>query len=106
MAPVRNVPRDLYDLHHLWLAKADPCALLRDWMDDAQLLELRATAASKIEAIDHRRAAAELLPYLPPAQRARLDEDAWLELSLIVCAGVEEWAAAAQALPKPTSAEA
>ena len=92
MAPMRNVPRDVYDLHKLVLAGADAAALLAEIDDPAHLKEMGEGAFTKVGLIGFELAKSELLPYLPLAEREAVDEDAWLEMCLAVAQAVEQWA--------------
>lgn len=95
MSDARNVPRDLYDLHDLATAGADPSRLLAQRSPLARLQGIKAQALSKLELITYAQARDELLPYLPADIRDALNEDRWLEYTLQVGAAIKGWAAGA-----------
>jgi len=92
MSEARNVPRDVYDLHDLLLAGADPSALLAERAEPARLEEIRDHALTKLELITFAQARDELLAYLPADVRDSLDEDHWIEMTLHVGMAIEAWA--------------
>lgn len=101
LAPVRNVPRDIHDLFDLAGGGADPSTILAE-SATVKLQALRGSALAKLESISFDMAREELLPYLPPAVRASLDETRWLEMVLQVAEKIEAWVQAALALQEST----
>ena len=97
MSDARNAPRDIYDLHDLFSAGADPALLLAQAPAD-RLDAIRTGALRKLELINFAMARDELLPYLPPDIRGTLTEDRWIEYTLTVGTALELWAASALAL--------
>jgi hypothetical protein len=96
LAPQRHATRDLYDLRDLIRAGTDPTALLA--MQDRNLLDdFSARALGKLEMLTYPLAEQELLPYLPPAERAALTEDAWIDATLLVAERVQQWCTVALA---------
>lgn len=86
----RNAPRDLYDLSDLIRAGADPTALLA--RQDAELLrDYASRSLGKLEMLNYVLAQQELLPFIPPATRAQLSEDAWLDMTLMVSERIQLW---------------
>lgn len=106
LSDMRNAPRDLYDLRDLVRAGTDPTQLLAQ-QDPATLCHFAARCDSKLEMLTHRLATQELLPYLAPAERAELTEEAWLDATVQVAGHIKTWCAqalalqAAQAPPAP-----
>lgn len=86
----RNAPRDLYDLRDLIWAHTDPTALLAD-QDVDVLKDLSERALGKLELITFQLAEQELLPYLPPAERQAINEDGWVEMTLMVADTIQGW---------------
>lgn len=86
----RNAPRDLYDLRDLVRAGADPVELLSRQEPD-QLAEFSSRALGKLEALSFQQAQQELLPYLPPEERHMLDENTWIDMTLMVAQTIETW---------------
>lgn len=100
----RNAPRDLYDLRDLIWAGANPTQLLA--RQDADLLsDFADRALGKLELLTFQLAQQELLPYLPQQDREALDEDRWIEATLMVADTIQGWCTAAlelqQAQEKP-----
>jgi hypothetical protein len=62
----------------------------------------RPVITAKIELIDFRMAAAELLPYIAPEIRQSIDETRWDEIRLDVAHHVERWMDSAIARAKPS----
>jgi predicted nucleotidyltransferase component of viral defense system len=92
----RNAPRDLYDLRDLIWAGVEPIKLLS--RQDVDILkDLPSRALGKLEMLTYDLAQQELLPFLPPAERAALTEDAWLEAALLVDERIQQWCVAALA---------
>lgn len=86
----RNAPRDLYDLRDLIRAGANPVEILS--MQPAEVLREHARRClGKLEGLTFSLARDELMPYLPPEERARLTEDAWLDATLMVAQSIETW---------------
>jgi hypothetical protein len=86
----RNAPRDLYDLRDLIWAHADPTDLLAE--QDADLLEdLSERALGKLELITFQLAQQELLPYLPADVRQAINQDGWIEMTLMVADTIQCW---------------
>ncbi|MBX3585193.1 MAG: nucleotidyl transferase AbiEii/AbiGii toxin family protein [Ramlibacter sp.] len=86
----RNAPRDLYDLRDLIRAGADPVTLLTS--QDQDLLEdFLSRAPGKLDMLTYALAQQELLPFLPPAERATLTEDAWIEATIMVAEKIGQW---------------
>jgi hypothetical protein len=97
MSERRHAPRDIYDLHDLIGAGANPVPLLA--RQDVDLLEhTRQTALAKLERIGFDLAREELLPYLPKSERDALTEDRWTACTLAVGESIEQWTAAAIAM--------
>ena len=102
MSDARNVPRDIYDLHDLSLAGANPAVLLAT--QPASVLEdIRDKVFGKLDLIEYGLAQQELLPYLPIDVRESLDEDRWIEYSLTVGLAVQQWASEALAIKQAGS---
>lgn len=93
----RNAARDLYDLRDLARAGADPTLLLAQ-QDPVLLKDFGERALGKLEMLTFALAQQELLPYLPPAEREALTQDAWLATTLLVAEKIHEWCAAASKL--------
>ena len=91
MSDHRSVPRDVYDLWELIRFRADPTALWIGFLPREVLEHKRPLIMSKIESIDFALANSELLPYLAPDVRARIDETRWDELRLQVAEQLERW---------------
>jgi predicted nucleotidyltransferase component of viral defense system len=94
LAAQRNAPRDLYDLRDLIRAGADPVTLLSGQAPDL-LADFSANALSKLEMLSFQQAQQDLLPYLPPEERQRLDENTWIDMTLMVAQTIEAWCDAA-----------
>ena len=90
LAEQRNAPRDLYDLRDLVRAGADPVELLSR-QEPEQLAGFSARALGKLEALSFQQAQQELLPYLPPEERQMLDENTWIDMTLMVAQTIETW---------------
>lgn len=90
----RNAPRDLYDLRDLVRAGTDPTRLLAT-QDEALLADFSARALGKLEMLTFELAQQELLPFLPPPERAALSEDAWIETTILVAERIQSWCEAA-----------
>jgi predicted nucleotidyltransferase component of viral defense system len=86
----RNAPRDLYDLRALMRSGADPTSLLAS-QGAQQLQGFADRALEKLEILSYALAQQELLPFLPPAERAALDEHEWLNATLEVAEGISTW---------------
>lgn len=94
LSAMRNAPRDLYDLRDLIWAGADPTELLAK--QDADLLQqFSDQALGKLELLTFEHAQQELVPYLPPDDRQALDEERWMEMTLLVAETIERWCKAA-----------
>jgi predicted nucleotidyltransferase component of viral defense system len=87
----RSVPRDVYDLGELIRFRADPTPLWIGFLPRETLERKRPLVMSKIERINFALANSELLPYLAPDVRARIDEARWDELRLQVAEQLERW---------------
>lgn len=90
MSANRNVPRDIYDLNDL--LASSPELILEKRISCAQLQEIADSVLDKVCAIDFAQAQQELLPYLPPDQRAGLNQERWDEMTLTVAQAVQKWA--------------
>lgn len=99
MSDTRNVPRDVYDLHLLIAAGADPVELLSG-QESVRLEAVRSNVLEKLSLITFDMAKIELLPYLPASSREALDEDAWLSYTLEASEMIEQWVSAAIAAQK------
>lgn len=95
----RNVPRDVYDLHDL--LGSSPESILAMRASRAQLQEIVNSILDKLCAIDYAQAQQELLPYIPPDQRAALSQERWDEMTLAVAQSVQQWAIKALHLVNP-----
>ena len=95
MSDARSVPRDVYDLHDLATAGADPSRLLAQRSPPERLQSIKAQALDKLGLISYAQARDELLPYLPADIREALTEERWLEYTLHAGEAVEGWAASA-----------
>lgn len=102
MSETRNAPRDVYDLHDLLTAGADPAELLAS-RPAAALKQIHDGALHKLELISFALAREELLPYLPPDVRQSLTPDRWLEYTLAVGASIEDWTSKALAIQDQSS---
>lgn len=89
MSVNRHVPRDVYDLSDLQSMKPESILALR--ASQAQLLQIQDNVLDKVCAIDFALAQQELLPYLPPDQRAALSQQRWEEMTLNVAQMVQTW---------------
>ena len=89
MSPVRNVPRDVYDLEAL--AASQPESILRRQIDRDVLSAWRVEAFEKVTSINFDQAKTELFPYLPVAVRAGITPTVWEETTLRVAQSVEHW---------------
>ena len=89
MSANRNVPRDVHDLSEL--LAADPVQILAARVRAKALQEIRDQVLDKVCAIDFRLAQQELLPYIPPDQRAAVTEQRWEEITLNVAQTVQAW---------------
>ena len=56
-----------------------------------QLAGFSARALGKLEALSFQQAQQELLPYLPPEERQMLDENTWIDMTLMVAQTIETW---------------
>jgi Nucleotidyl transferase AbiEii toxin, Type IV TA system len=91
MSEARNAPRDIYDLHDLIAAQANPVPMLALRSSPDALKVIKANALSKLDLIRFELAREELLPYLPTDVREHLTEVQWLEYTLIVGTAIERW---------------
>lgn len=101
----RNAPRDLYDLRDLMRSGADPTVVLAS-QDAQQLQGFADRALEKLEMLSYELAQQELLPFLPPTERAALDKNEWLNATLEVAEGISLWCKKAlrlQNAPQPCS---
>lgn len=96
MSDNRNVPRDVYDLHDLLAAGADPVTILAGLPREA-LSAMARDVIGKLQGIGFDLARDELLPYLPPQEAATVDTSMWEQWLLEVAEGVEQWLLAALA---------
>ena len=90
LSPARNVPRDIHDLFDLLTAGANPAVILAA-QPASRIGVLRGTVLSKLEPIGFDMAREELLPYLPPAERAAIDDNRWTGMVLQVADAIEGW---------------
>lgn len=90
MSVSRNLPRDVYDLNDL--LTSNPESILASRTSRAQLQEISDNALDKVCSIDFALAQQQLLPYLPPEQRAALNHERWEEVTLGVAQTVQKWA--------------
>jgi len=93
LSPNRNVPRDIYDLNDL--ASSAPERLLREAFNPDVLRQWAKEALTKVVNITFDQARDELLPYLPPDDRAAITAESWEEMTLIVADRIEHWLAGA-----------
>lgn len=89
----RNVPRDIYDLNDLLFT--NPSDILRARIDKADLQHVNESVLEKLSLITFAQAETELLPYIPPADRAMLSQRTWDEMTLRVAEKIESWSAEA-----------
>lgn len=89
MSPLRNVPRDVYDLDAL--AAGHPESILTKQFARDVLKAWRDDAFEKITAITFDQARDELLPSLPPDTRSLFTPAAWEETTLRVAECVDQW---------------
>lgn len=94
LSPTRNVPRDIHDLFDLLTAGANPSAILAE-QPASRISALRGTVLSKLAPVSFDMAREELLPYLPPAERAAIDDNRWTDMVLRVADAIEGWVQAA-----------
>ncbi len=90
MSDNRNVPRDVYDLRDLIFAQANPVDILRGLPTEA-VGYMRADVVSKLALITFDQAREELLPYLPPAIAAEIDQATWDAWTLDVAESIDGW---------------
>lgn len=100
----RYAPRDLYDLRDLIHANTDPVKLLMK-QHSALLRDFSNRSLGKLEMLTYGLAQQELLPFLPPAERQALTEDAWLDATLMVAGKIQEWCEAALELQKASASK-
>ncbi len=98
LSPNRSVPRDVYDLFDLGRHGADPTPIWVERVSRESLERKLQQLPAKVAAIGFDQAQSELLPYLPPDQRAELDADAWEAARTSTRGFVERWLDAA--IPK------
>lgn len=80
--PVREAPRDLYDLGVLLdVPLKDPADLLQE-LPSVRLEQALAELWLKIERMGYARFLEEVLPYLPPQAAAVVDEDAYADMQV------------------------
>ena len=101
----RNAPRDLYDLRDLVRAGVRPIEILGKQPVDV-LQDYARRSLGKLEGLTYALARDELMPYLPPAERDQLTEDAWLEATLMVAEAIESWCNDALAMKQQDDHEA
>lgn len=90
MSDNRNVPRDVYDLRDLILARATPVQILRALPRDA-VARMRADVVGKLALITFDQAREELLPYLPPSITSEIDRTTWETWTLEVAESIDAW---------------
>ena len=100
----RSVPRDVYDLYDLQQHGADPTPLWVESVPREVLARKRALVLEHVLGIGHDLVVSELQTYLPPAERAALDEARWDEMRTAVAEAVDRWFAAA--IPRARTSEA
>jgi predicted nucleotidyltransferase component of viral defense system len=91
MSDARNAPRDVYDLHDLIAANANPKAIMAAKSSQPSLMQMKENVHRKLELIGFDLAREELLPYLPKDIRETLLEYEWLEKTLNVGGAIERW---------------
>ncbi len=79
-----------------------PQVILASRVGQPALLQIKTDALDKVTSIDFQLAQQELLPYIPPDQRAALTHDRWEEMTLTVAQVVQSWVSGASALPTVT----
>lgn len=89
MSASRNVPRDVFDLNDLVAANPEPTLAARVSRDALQGIKDR--VLDKVCAIAFAMAQQELLPYIPPDQRAALTQARWEEMTLNVAEATRTW---------------
>ena len=89
MSPVRNVPRDVYDLDAL--AAGHPESILEKQFDRDVLKTWKENVFEKVTTITFDQARDELLAYLPPDTRSLFTPTVWEETTLKVAECVERW---------------
>jgi predicted nucleotidyltransferase component of viral defense system len=98
--PHRIAPRDLYDLHVLIEARVEePAALLASLPDAASRLpDAMRELWPKIESMQYAQFKSDVMPYLPAAVQASIDEAAFDDMRIQVGENVERWLKAAQSI--------
>ena len=91
----RNVPRDVYDLYDLAQQGANPTSLWIEHVPREVLQRKRDAVWAKVDGIRFEQAFDELLPYIPPALRATIDQQRWDGMRTDVAAHVDKWLEAA-----------
>ncbi len=87
----REAPRDLFDIHLLVTTHVrPPIEALRRFGREA-LQEGLDRLWAKIEQMDYKMAATELLPHLEPEARAAMTPEKWDEVRMIAGTAVEAW---------------
>lgn len=103
MSANRNVPRDIYDLNDL--ITTNPADILRARLAEEDLHEIGDSVLTKLSLITFAQAETELMPYIPPAQRAMLTQDAWDEMTLRVAERIQAWTVEALRERPPTDSQ-
>jgi predicted nucleotidyltransferase component of viral defense system len=97
----RSVPRDVYDLFDFVQQGVDPSSLWIAHVPREVLQRKRSAVWAKVDGIVFDLANAELLPYIPPALRATIDERKWDHMRTEVANRVDVWLDTAIAQAKP-----
>jgi predicted nucleotidyltransferase component of viral defense system len=90
MSANRNAPRDLLDLYDLSGTGANPAQILSA-LSTEQLQQIAREALDKLSLSTFALAEQELLPFIPPAQRAQLNAARWEAMTIDVAQAVDQW---------------
>lgn len=89
--PVREAPRDIYDLFLLIKMDVVPSPDALKAYGHGRLVQMRDMMWSKIEKMDYEEARAKLLGFLPADKAVELTEAVWDEMRLVVEERVRGW---------------
>jgi predicted nucleotidyltransferase component of viral defense system len=90
-SPMREAPRDIYDLAVLISMEVKPPMHLMAQIPVSRLIEMKETLWAKIEKMNYASASENLLRYLPNKARSEMTEEAWSNMQIRVGCSVEEW---------------
>lgn len=89
--PIREAPRDIYDLYLLISMNVKPTMeAIRAYGEDV-LTEMRNYIWDKLDKMDYAVAKEKLLTFMPPAAAIQVTEATWEEMRLKVGAAIEDW---------------